>query len=460
MNLRLRFALLFTVVVAVLLVVSSGTIFFLFSNYRQSEFFQRLKTEGLEFNKTITTISNQVDFDSKLLVHLLHNSTIYDQRFVVIDRTGSIIRKIPDSLHFSLNKDLLETILKEKEHFWFSGKNYQSVGLLLNDAGQVLIATGYDKHGFEKISQLRLILLTVLFGGLVVAAFVSFLFVEEAFKPLTKLSTQMKKTDFQNLGQRIEVNDTKSEINDIARNFNGMLERLDKAFDFQKSFVYHASHELRTPLATMLSETESALGKEMSLSEYKKLLISLKEEQQELIELTNSLLLISQYSEAGQQQWPVLRLDEILYETVSHTKRVLPDLSISIAFNPMPSNAEDLIIRGNETLLKSAFSNLLKNAYLYSVDQKVNITIEPEGPTILVHVDNKGTQLPGNEKENIMVPFFRGSNALKTKGFGLGLAIVHRFISIHNGTVTYTPINNNINRFSITLEKAIYPASQ
>ena len=120
----------------------------------------------------------------------------------------------------------------------------------------------------------------------------------------------------------------------------------------------------------------------------------------------------------------------------------------------MPENDADFIILGNETLLKSAFFNLIKNAFLYSVDHVVLITVESQGNSVLVHFDNKGMQLPADEKENIMQPFFRGSNALRTKGYGLGLSIVHRFITIHNGSVIYTPISNDINRFTVAFENA------
>ncbi|MFX8797645.1 histidine kinase dimerization/phospho-acceptor domain-containing protein, partial [Acinetobacter baumannii] len=74
-----------------------------------------------------------------------------------------------------------------------------------------------------------------------------------------------------------------------------MLQRLNNAFEFQKNFVHYASHELRTPLAVMLSQTESALNKNLSPENFQKVLESLKEEQLNLIELTNSLLLLSQY---------------------------------------------------------------------------------------------------------------------------------------------------------------------
>jgi signal transduction histidine kinase len=455
MNLKLRFALLFTFFVAVILIISSGTIYFLYYNYREAEFFQRVKNEGLEFHNTVKNKAVLLELDSTLFRRLLRNSTVYDERIVIMDINGKVLHKLPDTLHFAIDHAALEKIKKQDEYVWYDADNYQHVGILLKGTGEILVSAGYDRPGLEKLYNLRIILIAVLTGALLFTAFISFVFVREAFMPLKRLSMQMKQTTFQNLSQRLPIGDSKDEISDIARNFNGMLERLNGAFDFQKSFVYHASHELRTPLATMLSETESALSKKLTVEEYDKVLFSLKEEQQELIELTNSLLLISQSDEMGYTQaWPLVRIDEVLYDAISYSKKMFRELSIDMVFGAMPDNAEDLVVRANESLLKSVFVNLVKNAFMYSIDQKVKITLEAAGDTILIHFDNTGTQLPADEKENIMSPFFRGGNALKTKGYGLGLAIVYRFISLHKGTVTYMPVSNDVNRFTITLNKA------
>ncbi|MDE3254132.1 MAG: sensor histidine kinase, partial [Bacteroidota bacterium] len=144
-------------------------------------------------------------------------------------------------------------------------------------------------------------------------------------------------------------------------------------------------------------------------------------------------------------------------EAIGISKRMFPELTVNMSFGTLPENDDDFLIRGNESLLKSVFINLIKNAFLYSINQKVEITLESDGQTIFVHFDNAGTQLTADEKENILTPFFRGGNAVKTKGYGLGLAIVFRFITIHKGTITYTPIANDVNRFSITLNKAVTP---
>ena len=455
MNLKFRFALLFTFFVSVVLAVSSFFIYFLYESYRESQFLERVKTEGQQFHNISSFLAKPGAEPSDLLYKILRYSTVYDERIIILDSSGKLISKVPDTMHFSLSPALLARIKEQKEYAWFSENKYQYVGVVLDENKKILIAAGFDKTGFEKSSKLRLILIFVFIGGMLVTAFIAFFFVRQAFLPLTRLSTQMNRTTFQNLAQRIPVTREDNEINDIARNFNNMLERLGRAFEFQKSFVYHASHELRTPLATMLSQTELALGKQMTEADYRKVLNSLKDDQQEMIELTNSLLTISQVNDGEQiQTWPLLRIDEVLYEAISTSKKMFPDLVANMEFGTLPESDDDFVVHGNESLLKSVFTNLIKNAFLYSIDQKVDITLESDGSVIFVHFDNEGTQLPADEKENIMTPFFRGGNAAKTKGYGLGLAIVHRFITLHKGTITYTPIANDVNRFTVTLNKA------
>jgi signal transduction histidine kinase len=456
MSLKLRFALLFSFFVTIILLISFATIYFLYFNYRESEFFERLEREGLAFHHFMKDEDGLHQHSLQAFNNILHYSTIYDERVILLDTDGKVLQRIPDTAHIRVDQGQLANIRQKQIFYWYGNGGYQYIGLVLPNNTGILLAGGYDQVGMKKLVTLRTILLLVLVGALFFTAFMSFIFVREAFHPLKRLSEQMQQTTMQDLGnRRLAVGRAKDEINDIARNYNAMLERLSANFDFQKSFVFHASHEFRTPLATMLSETESALSKEMSPAEYKKVLLSLKEEQQDLIELTNSLLLISQSEDMGYtRNWPMLRIDEVLYDTISQARKMFRELKVDMEFLTLPESPDDFIVQGNEILLRSMFLNLIKNAYMYSIDKQVKILLESAGDTILVHFDNTGMQLPADEKENILLPFFRGGNALRTKGYGLGLAIVARFISIHKGTITYTPIANNSNRFTITLSRA------
>lgn len=456
MNLKLRFALLFTFFVSVILFFSCIAIYVLFCKTREDDYYRRVSKEGMEVYNIFTDIKQDDRFVAYKLIKEMHDNALFYEQVYILDSAGEPIFRFPDTIHIPPLTYPLPEIRKVKEIRSMDESNNQKVAMFMPETGSYVFVSGFDKQGFARIRFLRWILIAVFLGAVVLSVLISFFFVKQVVKPLKRLAKQMKKTTVQNLTERVEETAANDEINDIARNFNAMLERLSKSFEFQKNFVYHASHELRTPLTIMLSQTESALNKELTLSGYKQTLLSLKEEQQELIELTNSLLLISQFDQIGfVEDWPRLRIDELIHETVSSCKKMFPNLAVEISFANIPEKDDDFVIRGNESLLKSAFTNLIRNAYTYSIDQKVQITIDSTGESVVIYLDNTGTQLPADEKENIMAPFFRGANALTTKGYGLGLSIVHRFIAVHKGTVTYSPISNDINRFTVVLKKAV-----
>lgn len=456
MNLKLRFALLFTFFVAVILFISCVTIYILFSKDREEDYYRRATKEANDMYNIYREVKNKQGTATYQFIRTIHDKAVFNQRLFILDSSGAVVFRFPDTIPYPPITIPIEKLRAVKEYRSVDkSSNEERVAMYLKQFNAYVYISGYDRLGFIRLKSLRFILILVFFGSLTMSVLVSFLFVRAAVRPLKELALQMEKTTVQNLTERVNETNAKDEINAIAKNFNAMLERLSRAFEFQKSFVYHASHELRTPLATMLSQTEAALNKNMTDTEYKKTLVSLKEEQQEMIELTNSLLLISQFEHMGYvEDWPKLRIDEVIYETVSLSKKTFPGLDVNITFASLPEDDDDFVTRGNETLLKSAFSNLIKNAFTYSIDQKVNVTLDADGKTIFIHIDNAGTQLPADEKESIMVPFFRGGNALTTKGYGLGLSMVYRFISIHKGTITYTPIANDVNRFTVTLNKA------
>ncbi len=443
MNLKSRLSVVYSIFFSGLLLFILLVIYLVNDHNRETEFYKKLSE--LAVKSTLTPITDNT----------FQPFHISDGRFLHLNANGAFLQKLPTTVQVLIEPATLNKLRSVSEYRWYDQENRQYLGIFESKKQEIYIIGGYDKEGFEKTKQFGIILFFVWVIVVLITTLFSFFFVKKAFLPLARLNQQMSATTLHNLGQKIEMHTANIEINEIAENFNGMLDRLGKAFEFQKSFVYHASHELRTPLATMLSQTESALARNLTDQEYKELLVSLKEDQQELIELTNSLLIISQFEQMGQvKDWPILRIDEVLYEAMALTKKMFPTLSQEFIFGTMPESDEDFVVNGNASLLKSVFSNLIKNAYYYSTNQKVTITLESDGQTLLIHFDNEGMQLPADEKENIMTPFFRGGNALKTKGYGLGLAIVYRFITIHKGTITYTPISNDINRFTITLNKA------
>jgi signal transduction histidine kinase len=94
----------------------------------------------------------------------------------------------------------------------------------------------------------------------------------------------------------------------------------------------------------------------------------------------------------------------------------------------------EIIATGDPTALRQAFSNLLRNsaeAVRPGEVAKVKLTVGANGATTTISLSDNGTGIPAEEIPRIFIPFF----TTKPEGTGLGLALVHRIVTEHAGTI-------------------------
>ncbi|BAV04578.1 Signal transduction histidine kinase [Filimonas lacunae] len=456
MNLKVKFALLFSLLVSIILISSVLVIYFLYSDTRREDFNKRLWAEALQNYRVFFHVDT---LDKQLLREIDRNSpaNLVELQTVILDVSYKQVYVYPDTLQFKADKNLLDKIRWNKDGYFYSKGKREFIGMYVEEHGHdsYIITSAVDRYGLRKMDRLRLIIGFVIFGGILLTALCAFIFVKQVIKPLDKMKAQMHRITANNLRERVQVGKGYDELAQIAESFNAMLERLEKGFELQKSFVHHASHELRTPLANMLAQTEAALNRELNAAQAKEVLMSLKEDQHALIELANSLLLLSQYERINYSaSWQAVRLDEILYDTISMAHQVFPDINVTVNFATIPENEDDLAVKCNEALLRSAVRNLIKNAYLYSTNKSMDVLIEVKEQEVCLHVDNDGEVLTLSEQERLFIPFFRGGNAIRAKGFGLGLLIVRRIVNLHRGAIIYS-IHEGRNRFTLSFPKEV-----
>ena len=448
MSLKLRFAVLITCLVAAILLTSFISIFLLFKSYRVDDHYARLKNRTEILTSEYKNIANE----NEITKNKSFTASLHMLQMILIKPPHKVIFTENDSIGLNITDELLSEIKRRKELRFTQGE-YECIGMYNENLQIFSICGAIDSAGLKKLNRLFYILLVVFGGGVLISALLSFLMVQQTFKPLIRLKRQMQLTTSTNMATKVDEGKGKDELEQIAINFNAMLDRLNQGFEVQKSFVQHASHELRTPLATMLSQTEAALNRELTPKEYKQTLQSLQEEQIELIELTNSLLVLSQFENVNyRSNWLPQRVDEILYESITECNRLFSDIDIELTFENTPSQESELIIRGNEVLLKSAFRNLIKNAYLYSADKKVKIVINTSKDILAISFINRGDTLTRADIEKMYIPFYRGANAVVAKGFGLGLSIIKKIAEMHDAQLEYSINGIDINKFAISFQ--------
>lgn len=454
MTLKLRLALLFSISVFFVLTISAISIYHFNENFRKEEYYKRLVLEANESNRTFIGDTGL----SKITIKKLNENSLtslVNENIIIVDSHFTTIYKSPGSKPPGITREMYDKARIQKITYFKPNINeYEGVILFENDIKpHYIIITAVDVFGYSKSNNLRILLIASAISGIMISGFLAFVYVTQSLKPLEDLRKQIENITEANLKERVVVKG-QNELTQIGKQFNEMLDRLENAFEHRKNFVQHASHELRTPLAIMLSQTESALNKPMNEKSYRLVLESLQEDQQDLIELINSLLTLSRYEQLHEiKELAPVRIDDVLFQCIDFLNQVWKDAIITVDFEEMPENEKLLIVQGNETLIKSAFQNLIKNAIQYSENQKVKILIAPKDDCIQLIIENKGKTISNEEQQKLFIPFFRGENSAHKKGYGLGLSIVETIIKLHRGTITYTSIGNNINQFSLALPR-------
>ncbi len=445
-NLKLKYTVVFGLIASLIGFVSLAAVYYFYISYSISSQHEYLKSQGvnlLDYYSTDSTVSYTVYHQ-----HLSVTSTIIfqDNKEVFVNSDTSFLRMARQIL-FTEKEPL--PVNYRRNHFFVSVFRAQSSGK------EYVIATAIKDTFFVKRKKQMLLICGITFLSTLLLSFLlGGWYARVIQKPIGKISDEVNKISGSDMRARVSTNYENKVFSDMAHSFNNLMERVERSFAMQKSFVHHASHELRTPLASMLAQTESALGRKLDEEGYRRVLESLKEDQHEMIDLANSLLLISQYENLKfSNDWPAVRLDEVVYETIEMCSRVMPDLKVILNFDNVPEDESELAIKANEPLIRSAVRNLIKNAYNYSDNRTVYIYIDTSSDEICINFQNSGRTVSPDEQEQLFIPFFRGQNSQNKKGFGLGLSIVSRITAMHLGKIKYKVTRDGLNCFTLTLKK-------
>lgn len=260
-------------------------------------------------------------------------------------------------------------------------------------------------------------------------------------RPIGKLRNATQKLAKGDLETRVvpEVGKRRDEIADLARDFDEMAERIESLITSQKRLSRDISHELRSPLARMNVALE--IAKQKSGPEMEPLLARIEGEAGRLNEMISLLLTFSKL-EAGAEEFEKhsVSLAGLLKQVVSDADYEARAAGKRVII----SAAEECRVMGNESILRSAIENVLRNAVKYTAEgTEVNVSLACKEKKALIAVSDEGGGVPDPELENLFKPFYRVGEARDrgSGGTGLGLAIAEQAVKSHKGRISAR--NNN-----------------
>ena len=286
----------------------------------------------------------------------------------------------------------------------------------------------YNNKADYKRNSLIITVLLALLGG-VVTYFIS----GHALRPIREFSDKIEEVQAQNLSDsRIEENNVK-ELNQLGISYNKMLERLSGAFEIQRQFTANAAHELRTPLALMqvqldLYNSASHPGNDADTLQTIKMVT---EQNDKLNRMVKTLLDMSELQTVGRDD--IIVLDAIVEEVLADLEPLAQEKNIKLI-----GKCEDATMIGSDILIYRLVYNLVENAIKYNHPLgQVTVTAYQRKKHVYLSVEDTGSGIPKELRDRVFEPFFRvdKSRSRELGGVGLGLALVHEIVRVHDGSI-------------------------
>ncbi len=262
-----------------------------------------------------------------------------------------------------------------------------------------------------------------------------YLLAGRALAPVTTITDLAERIGPRDLGARLDLDLPDDELGRLARTFDGMLARIDDAFERQRRFTGDAAHELRTPLSMMRSQVDFALARPRSDAFYQDALQRLDDDVDRMTGLVSTLLTLAR-ADAGQ-----LPLEPVPFDVADTVELVVEQ------YTPIAAEA-GITLRGepamaplvaDEALLVQVLVNLIDNALAHTpAGGVVTVGCGMGDCHIRLWVSDTGEGIAPEHQDRVFDRFYRvdAGRSRERGGTGLGLSICQTIVEALNGSIS------------------------
>lgn len=273
---------------------------------------------------------------------------------------------------------------------------------------------------------------------------------QNCLRPVHSMSRLMKEMTVSDLSARLDTNKIHTELRDVARHYNQMMDRLEESYEAQTRFVSDASHELRTPLS-VISGYADILGRWG------------KEEPQVLEEAITAISAqCRSMNELLERLLTVARMDSALPEPKLTQQELYPLLEEITRDFALVAGDRDILLEGDKTLSFAFDKDLLRQALVIFLDNAVKFTevhglitvfSEENEESITVGVRDDGIGIAEENLDKIFNRFYKVDLSRGEKGYGLGLSIAARLSQVMGASIVVDSAPNQGTTFALRFAK-------
>lgn len=473
MSIRLRLSLLYTVILALVLVIFGATLYY------------------IQAQSTLMSIKADIVDSSDLLVHSIFRTylsptvreppvtpqasipfeilsgeqalkDLREREIVrVLSMDGKLIASPSGSAEaLPISKDGLVTLQGQK--IWWETITQNSEKMMVLNSpvsvnGQPVFIIQVARPLTERDRSLSMLLTTLVLASLlttVIAFGIGWALSAAALRPIDRITQTASEIEGENdLTRRVDHKGPNDEIGRLAHTFNSMLARLQEAYarvnhalGMQRDFVADVSHELRTPLTTVRGNLD-LLRRQPPLpaDEQADILNDLVLESDRLIRLVNDLLVLARADAGRNLQQEAVEIKPLVAEVTRQVRLLDPEREIT-------EDIQDVTALGDRDAIKQVLLVLLDNAVKHTTGP-IRVSAVGNKNHVELSVQDSGPGIPPEQLEHIFDRFIRGETDPSIPGFGLGLPIAKALSEGQGGTITMESHPGSGSNVTVTLSK-------
>ena len=354
-----------------------------------------------------------------------------------------------------VNETAIKELLQGSSHVFetitFPGRKDKVRLLYALLSPSIILQVGQAMESYSRfLDAFKGIFITTMTFLIILAAGVGWFMARRAVSGVEAITQTAQSISEGTLGKRVPVKMRGDEIDQLAMTFNQMLDRIQSLVTEIKEMSDNIAHDLKSPITRIRGIAEVTLTNGKSLGEYENMAASTIEECDRLLDMINTMLMISK-TESGVDR---LSLEEIdlaglvrqaceLFEPPAEDKRVTLGCDVP--------NKSHLV--GDNRMIQRMLTNLLDNAIKYTPSGgKVSVSVSGNDERYaVITVKDTGIGISPNDLPRIFDRFYRCDQSRSTPGIGLGLSLARTIARAHGGDIIVTSLLNQGSTFTITL---------
>ncbi|MGB5218081.1 MAG: ATP-binding protein [Smithella sp.] len=399
-----------------------------------------------ELLEELVEVSDSVDFfgtnSIDKIMQVNWESGEIDEMFLrLLDRTGKVIAT-SDMTYWKtagVNKRALDRINAGKAHIFetqtMPGRPHEIRVVYGTMAPGKILQIGIsleEKDHF--LNTIKVIIVPIMIFSVLFSAIIGWFMAKRALSDVEEVTKTAQSISKGSYDQRVQIKSKSDEIKLLAETFNRMLDHIRDLMKGLREVTDNIAHDLKTPITRMRIASETELAKAACCEESQKLAASNIEECDNLLQLIDTMLMISK-EESGISEKVNKPVDfsQIIKDAFELFSPIAKAKGIQ-CLNQVP---DDVVIEGDVQGLQRMLINLLENAIKYTpAGGRVTVSSHVETDMVRIVFQDTGTGISDEDKPHIFKRLYRSDRSRSQKGFGLGLSLALAIAHAHHGEIT------------------------